>query len=186
MSEVTPVRHDLQVLLDLIEESGRVMHAGGANAGWMDSELTLGQLRFIFVLAGKGSLSIGQVADHLGVTLTTASQFVDRLERPGYVERVHRSDDRRVVECRLTNRGLDLIAAMRGMQREGFSRLLSLLEPDEFGDMERLLRLMVQRLRATVETPDAARQPGTTPSVRPHRRPSPRTGDQQVTGEHDV
>lgn len=154
MSEATPVRHDVDELLDLIEESGRVMHAGSANAGWMDSDLTLGQLRFVFVLAEKGPLSIGHVAGHLGVTLTTASQFVDRLERPGYVERVHRSDDRRVVECRLASRGLELIAAMRGMQREGFTRLMSLLDPAEFRDFERLLRVMVQRLRATAATAD--------------------------------
>lgn len=154
MSEVTPVRHDLRELLDLIEESARIRQPGSANAGWMDSELTLGQLRFIFELAERGSLSIGQVASHLGVTLTTASQFVDRLETPGYVERSHRSDDRRVVECRLTSRGLELIAAMRGMQREGLSRLMSLLEPDELREMERLFRVMVQRLRATAVSTD--------------------------------
>ena len=149
MSEVTPIRQDVQAVLDLIEESSRVMLAGGANAGWMDSELTLGQLRFIHVLAQERSLSIGHVASHLGVTLTTASQFVDRLERPGYVERVHRSDDRRVVECRLTSRGLELIAAMRGMQRDGLARLLSLLEPDELRDMGRLFGVISQRLSGT-------------------------------------
>jgi DNA-binding MarR family transcriptional regulator len=149
MSEANPIRQDVQVVLDLIEESNKVMLAGGASAGWMDSELTLGQLRFIHVLAEERSLSISHVASHLGVTLTTASQFVDRLERPGYVERVHRMDDRRVVECRLTSRGRELIAAMRGMQRDGLAQLLRLLEPDELRDMERLFRVIGQRLSAT-------------------------------------
>lgn len=167
MSTVPPLRHDVHELLDLIEESGRVMDAGGANAAWMDSELTLGQLRFLYVLAEKGSLSIGQVASHLGVTLTTASQFVDRLERAGYVERSRRSDDKRVVECRLTTRGLELIAAMRGMQREGFTRLMSLLEPDELRDMERLLRLIVQRLRTTAVATDDFDPPGARAVPRP-------------------
>jgi DNA-binding MarR family transcriptional regulator len=149
MSKATPTNQDVQAVLDLIEESSSGLLAGGASAAWMDSELTLGQLRFIHLLAAERSLSIGHVASHLGVTLTSASQFVDRLERPGYVERVHRSDDRRVVECRLTSRGLELMAAMRGMQRDGLAQLLRLLEPDELRDMERLFRVIGQRLAAT-------------------------------------
>ena len=149
MSEVTAIRSSVDVVLDLIEESTGAILAGGANAGWMDAELTLGQLRFIHELANERALSISQVAGRLGVTLATASQFVDRLEKPGYVERVHRSDDRRVVECRLTGRGLELIAAMRGMQRDGLAQLLGLLEPDELRDLERLFRAIGQRLPAT-------------------------------------
>ena len=155
MSEATPTRPDVQALVDLVEDATSVMLAGGPGAGWMDSELTLGQLRFIHELAQRGSLSIGQVAAHLGVTLTTASQFVDRLERPGYVERAHRTDDRRVVECRLTPRGMELIAGMRGMQREGLARVMSLLEPDELRDMGRLFRIIAERVSAINATASA-------------------------------
>ncbi len=152
MSEATRIPQDVRAVLDLVQDATSVMLAGGPSAGWMDSELTLGQLRFIHELSKQRRLSIGQVASHLGVTLTTASQFVDRLERPGYVERVHRSDDRRVVECRLTPRGLELIAAMQGMQREGLARVLGLLEPDELRDMGRLFRLIAERISATAAT----------------------------------
>ena len=99
------------------------------------------------------------------MTLTTASQFVDRLERPGYVERVHRSDDRRVVECRLTPRGLELVAAMRGMQREGLARVLGLLEPDELRDMERLFRVIAERIVATAATRAVASREEVSPDV---------------------
>jgi DNA-binding MarR family transcriptional regulator len=156
MSAATPIRPDIQAVLDLVETASGVMLAGGPGAGWMDSELTLGQLRFIHELAQARSLSIGQVASHLGVTLTTASQFVDRLERPGYVERAHRSDDRRVVECRLTPRGLELISAMRGMQRDGLARVLGFLEPDEVLEMGRLFRIIAERISAIAVTPAVA------------------------------
>lgn len=155
MSEGIPVRDDVQALVDLIAASartiaaGRPMTAGPANASWMECDLTLAQLRFLRLLAEQGPLTISQVASQLGVALTTASQFVDRLEGPGYVERVHRSDDRRVVECRLTDRGRELIASMHGMQREALTRLISLLEPDELHDLERLFRVMVERLTTT-------------------------------------
>jgi DNA-binding MarR family transcriptional regulator len=154
MSTVSGDRHDVEALLDLMDEMGRLMKAGRAHASWMQSDLTLGQIRFIFALGEEGPLSVGQVAGHLGVTLTTASQFIDRLETAGYVERSHRSDDRRVVECRVTIAGRDLIAAMRGMQREGLSHIMGLLEPDEVRDMERVLRVVVERLRASAASTD--------------------------------
>ena len=159
MSEATPIPEDVRAVLDLVQDATSVMLAGGASDSWMDSELTLGQLRFIHELAERHTLSIGQVASHLGVTLATASQFVDRLERPGYVERVHRSDDRRVVECRLTPRGLELIAAMQGMQREGLARVLGLLEPDELRDMGRLFRVIAERISAAAEMRPVASPP---------------------------
>jgi DNA-binding MarR family transcriptional regulator len=99
------------------------------------------------------------------VTLTTASQFVDRLERPGYVERAHRTDDRRVVECRLTPRGLDLIAGMRGMQRDGLARVLGMLEPDELRDMGRLFRIIADRISAIAATRAVAAHEEVTPDV---------------------
>ena len=155
VSEVNPTPPQVLAVLDIVEAVTSVMLAGGPGAGWMDSELTLGQLRFIHELSRRRSLSIGGVAGHLGVALTTASQFVDRLERAGYVERVHRSDDRRVVECRLTPRGLDLVAGMRGMQRDGLARVMGLLEPDELRDMGRLFRIIAERNSAINATASA-------------------------------
>ena len=152
-------RSDIDRVLDLIESTHRALRASHAASGWMDLDLTLGQIRFLHVLQREGSMSIGHVAELLAVTLTTASQFVDRLERPGYVERVHRDDDRRVVECRLTARGLAIPAAMRGMQREGFATLLGALGPRELRAFERLYRRMHDRALAAAkpERPDSAR-----------------------------
>jgi DNA-binding MarR family transcriptional regulator len=164
MCEAHSIRPDVQAVVDLVEAATSVMLAEGPGAGWMDSELTLGQLRFISELAQARSLSIGQVASRLGVTLTTASQFVDRLERPGYVERVHRTDDRRVVECRLTPRGLELISAMRGMQRDGLARVLGLLGPDELADMGRLFGIIAERISAI----EAMRAVASDEEVTPH------------------
>jgi DNA-binding MarR family transcriptional regulator len=156
VSTATPDQATIDRLLDVIEESHRLIRAGRAGAGWMDLDLTLGQLRFLHGLNRAGSLSIGHVADQLGVTLTTASQFVNRLERRGYVERVHRADDRRVVECRLTTRGADVTAAMRGMQRDVMRALLVNLRPGELRVLERLYRLMLDRARAAATAATAA------------------------------
>jgi len=141
-------RPELTRVLDLVEQSMRALRAGQPPASWMELDLTLGQIRFLHVLNRAGPMSIGHVAEMLGVTLTTASQFVNRLERHGYVDRVHRDDDRRVVECRLTERGEAVTSAMRGMQREVLGALLGNLKPRELLVFERLYRVMLERAAA--------------------------------------
>ena len=119
---------------------------------WMDLDLTFGQLRLVYLLSQQGPQSIGHIAERFGLTMTAASQFADRIERQGLAERHHRSDDRRVVELRLTEAGSALVAGMLGMQRDVLRDLFSVFAPAELEQLERLVRTMVERhsTRATV------------------------------------
>ena len=164
-------RPEVARILDLMDETIRTARTGRPTSGWMDLDLTLGQIRFLHVLNRAGSMSIGHVAEQLGVTLTTASQFVSRLERHGYVQRVHGDEDRRVVECRLTERGIGVTVAMRGMQREAFASLLGNLKPRELLVLERIYGLMLKRAAAAAAT---AATPGSEPG--PDRDRQPTTG----------
>ena len=47
-------------------------------------------------------------------TTAAATGLVDRLEKLGYVERMHAADDRRKVLVRITAKGMDLVARLRG------------------------------------------------------------------------
>ena len=85
--------------------------------------------------------------------MTAASQFADRIERQGLVERHHRSDDRRVVELRLTEAGSALVAGMLGMQRDVFRDLFSVFTTTELEQLEALVRVMVERLTARALVP---------------------------------
>jgi len=49
--------------------------------------------------------SVGELAGHMGVTASTMSLTVKRLERGGYVARRRDPADRRVVQLRLTDKG---------------------------------------------------------------------------------
>jgi len=115
---------------------------------WMGLDLTFGQLRLVYLLSHQGAQSIGQIAERFGVSLTAASQFADRIERQGLVERHHRSDDRRVVELRLTEAGSTLVSGMLGMQRDVLRDLFSVFTTAELEQLEGLVRVMVERLTA--------------------------------------
>ena len=57
------------------------------------------------------SLSLGELADHLGVTPSTTSIAIDRLAKRGYVSRTPDAVDRRRVHLRLTPAGARVCAA---------------------------------------------------------------------------
>jgi DNA-binding MarR family transcriptional regulator len=115
---------------------------------WVTANLTFGQLRVLFLLRDEGPVSIGALAERLGVSLASASETVDRIERHEFVERHHRDDDRRVVECRLTERGEQLVQEIAGVRLEGLRRLLGVLTPDELTEFDRLIRVIAARLEA--------------------------------------
>ncbi len=129
---------------------GRLMPSGPP--GWASHDLTFGQLRLLFVLRQSGSVSIGQLADRLGVTDATASEFVDRVERRGLATRIHRADDRRVVDCRLSDDGARLLAEIQGARQDAMRRVLALLAPDELAQFDHLLQIMAERLSASAPT----------------------------------
>jgi DNA-binding MarR family transcriptional regulator len=124
--------------------------------GWAHHDLTFGQLRLLFVLGQAGPVSIGQLADMLGVTDATASEFVDRVERRGLAVRSHRADDRRVVDCELSAEGIRLLAEVQGSRQEAMRRMLAVLTTEELADFDRLIQIMAERLPAPIQSSASA------------------------------
>jgi DNA-binding MarR family transcriptional regulator len=123
-------------------------HSSQDIPGWVAQDLTFGQMRLLFLLSKHGPSPVSRVAEWLGVGLPTASGIVDRVERHGLVTRQHRSDDRRVVECTLTDPGRRLIEEIGGMRREMLRQTLDVLTDAELADFTRLIATIVERVGA--------------------------------------
>ena len=156
MAEVSGHDHTIDEIEAHIQALGQLLP--NRPPAWTSHDLTFGQLRLLFKLRQSGPVSIGELADLLGVTDATASELVDRVERRGLVIRVHRADDRRVVECRLSDEGARLLAQVAGARREGLRHALTVLTPDELTQFDRLLCLMAERLKG-LEPVQLAAQP---------------------------
>ena len=114
---------------------------------WVAQDLTFGQMRILFLLSKHGPSPISRVAEWLGVGLSSASGVVDRVERHGLVTRSHRRDDRRVVECDLTDTGRRLIEDIGGMRREMLNEIVGVLSDEELADFARLIQTIIERLK---------------------------------------
>lgn len=124
----------------------RILHgAPGQEPPALARDLTLGQIRLLFLLGRKGAQPMGQVAEVFGLSTTAATGFVERIERHGLVERRHRSDDRRVVECVLTDAGSSFLEELSGVRLDAVRAALSELEPAELTEFHRLLGRITER-----------------------------------------
>ena len=113
---------------------------------WGDLGLTISQLRVLKLLRERPA-SCGQVAEHLGITASTASALIERIVRRGLVERGIRAGDRRVTDLRLSARGRQLLDEIDPSKRGAITASIDDLAPD---DRARLAELL-DRLAAGVQ-----------------------------------
>jgi MarR family transcriptional regulator, organic hydroperoxide resistance regulator len=118
---------------------------------WMEIDLTIAQLRTLFVLAEEGPLVIGHIAQRLGIGLSTGGHLVDRLVQAGLAERTEDVEDRRRTLARLTPKGEDLYARLLNHPLQ----MQSLIQKLNDSDMAALLQGL-QALNRLVDGESAA------------------------------
>jgi DNA-binding MarR family transcriptional regulator len=112
-------------------------------------DLTLGQIRLLFLLSREGPQPMGRIGEVFDLSSTASTGFVERIERHGMVTRRHRSDDRRVVECALTDAGKQFLDELTGIRLDVTRRALSALDPTDLAEFGRLLRMIRARQERT-------------------------------------
>jgi DNA-binding MarR family transcriptional regulator len=108
-------------------------------------DLTFGQLRLLVLLHRQGPQPMRRIAEMFDLTSAGATGLVQRVERHGLVERRHRPDDRRVVECDLSAEGRRVVLQFAGLRLAELQRMLSVLEPDELATFHRLVLAITER-----------------------------------------
>ena len=119
--------------------------------GWMEIDLTLPQFRTLLVLAEEGPLVIGQIAQRLGIGLSTGGHLVDRLVQAGLAERAEDPEDRRRTVARLTSKGEDLYVRLLN-RTQHMQALIKKMRED---DLTALLQ-GIRALRRVIEEENCA------------------------------
>ena len=85
---------------------------------------------------------VGELAEHLGVTASTMSLTLKRLEEVGYIRRDRDPSDRRVTNVRLTEAGARVRDAQTLLDPERVARVLTTLGPAQRAEAIHGLRLL--------------------------------------------
>ncbi len=109
------------------------------------AEITPEQYWLLKLLHRKGPLSIGELAEALGITGSSITTACKRLEKAGLVKRERQSGsgDERVVQVMLTAQGEEQLEAWRQERRKALGRMLSPLTEQEQDELQRLIECVL-------------------------------------------
>jgi DNA-binding MarR family transcriptional regulator len=81
-------------------------------------------------LSSEEFLTMTDVAKKMGHSTAAATGLVDRIEKLGYVERTHASEDRRKIMVRITSKGVEMVAHMRAEIATDLAGILSAMDEE--------------------------------------------------------
>lgn len=93
----------------------------------MVSGMTIPQIVALQAIRDLGEVTLGKLAQHMSLSLSTATTIFDRLERRGLVERYRSAVDRRVVHARLTRDGRKVLRKAPALLHDRFTERFSTL-----------------------------------------------------------
>ena len=143
-------------LLDVIPAVMRVVRA--EMRGHRAAGLSVPQFRALLRISRAPGASLGDVAEHLGITPATTSTLVDGLVRRAFVLRSPAVDDRRRVTLDLTREGRD---AMESTTREAQKAIAAVMGGLGEEDVRRIRRAMPPLRSAFTASPRPRAQEAT-------------------------
>lgn len=134
---------------DVVGLFGELLHALLLSSfhAWLDLQLTVPQLRALFIIAHGQSSSVTQIAQHLGIGEPTASYLIDRLVQSRLVERAEDPEDRRRTLVQLAPAGRELIDKLLGWE-DLLGGLLYRLDAEDLSALRQGLRAIAAELHA--------------------------------------
>ncbi len=140
---------DSQEVTDVVMDATRaIVGVAARSIHEVSDEVTLAQLRLLVLVDARGDLAMGELADALGVTPSTATRLCDVLEAKGLLRREPMADNRRVVIATLTDDGLALVRRALDRRRALLGAAVARLTPAAQQRLARSLRDLTDALGA--------------------------------------
>lgn len=128
---------------DVLLGLARAVVGISARAADQLGRLSVVQLRALTVLRALGAGNLGQLADGMGVTVSTASRLVDRLVAAGLVDRQPSPRSRRELALVVTDQGTAVLDRYDDLRLAGLRLLLDRVGPDRRRDVLDALAALV-------------------------------------------
>jgi DNA-binding MarR family transcriptional regulator len=151
MTEASSARSVLEECHDVINRLAELSRRHGS--WWLDVDMSMRQVKAVFVLAVHGPISVGGLGRRLDLAEPTASLLVEELVTKTLAARETDPLDRRRTLVRLTDEGAALVDRLQQTRDENIDRWLGALGE---GDLRALLQGLEAILRAAQGCSEAA------------------------------
>jgi DNA-binding MarR family transcriptional regulator len=122
---------------------------------WQDAEITLTQLMVLRELR-QSPQKTGRLGERVGLSPTSVTRLVDRLERRGLVNRQRDATDRRQVEIHLEPEGERMLGELRVLRGSNIQRAIEAMPAAERRLLVAALNKLVAAARAYATAEDKA------------------------------
>lgn len=136
----------IEAIVYLYTESRRITKVLAKRA-----QLTGPQLTVLKGLEQIGSLSLTELSERIRAQNSTVTGIIDRMEREGLVVRERSTEDRRVVQIKLTVKGAEIAKDISVEPMEVFREALKTLSAAEVRELLRILKKVASQVRITIE-----------------------------------
>ncbi|TYO96582.1 MarR family winged helix-turn-helix transcriptional regulator [Desulfallas thermosapovorans] len=124
--------------------------------GMLDPSITGHQFVVLKMIKDGGQMTVSQVAEYLGVSLSAVTAMVDRLCKAGMLERRRSEEDRRVVWLEITGEGRRVVQLCDEGRRRIIMRYLELVTEEDLLHMIKIY----ERIIAFMRQEEAQQTPG--------------------------
>lgn len=141
--------------LDLYRVTVKALHHEAAPV-WHEVELSMAQLRALFILVDGGPMPIGRLARQAGIGLPAASSLVERLVEHGVAVRREDLVDRRRTLASPSEAGELLAQRLRQGSREALRGWLQRLPPERLAALVSGLEALAEAATSAPEQQEVA------------------------------
>lgn len=119
----------------------------GAHLGVLASRMvTQSQFLILLSIHARGMCAMSHLAVHMKVSLPTMSGMVDRLVKAGYLKRMYKPEDRRLIMVELTPMGQDFLNEFKGIITKRWETVLLALTDQEVDAFHHIIVKLNQSL----------------------------------------
>jgi MarR family transcriptional regulator, organic hydroperoxide resistance regulator len=126
---------------------------------WRKLDVPLAQLKSLFLIHIRGSLTVRDLALNLGVTPGNVTSIGDRLVEKGLLERNEDPNDRRLVLLELTDKGRKTVSDIRDSGMNHMKNVMEQMTTDDIAAYNRGINSFLKILEADQEKLTAGQHP---------------------------
>jgi|SRR4051812_33198025 DNA-binding MarR family transcriptional regulator len=123
---------------------------------WLRINLPLGSTRALLAIETQNARTPGRIAEVLGVSRTTVTGLIDRLESEGLLTRSIDPIDRRSFVLQLTEQGRTLIRQIDQFRRDQMQHAIQMLDSPSLRALETGLAALVRQMQTQTTSPAEA------------------------------
>lgn len=104
-----------------------------------ESDVSMHQMIFLKFLERRETCKPSDIAQQYGITLGAVTGFVDRLHKLGLIMRTRSEEDRRVVNIKLSDKGIEALNSFEKKRQLKFARLYENLDLRQLSELNKAL-----------------------------------------------